>query len=187
MEQGALGVAASLSGPPGSWIDTDTLVAMCEVASRYGGTFSIHMRTEGHGVFASVAEAIEIGRRAKLPIDILHLKIAEHELWGQMPELAASIANARAQGQDVQANVYPYRAGQNNLSSIIPPWAHEGGAEALIKRLKDPALRQRLENEINHGIPGSNWYNHYTATAGGTACCWCPSPTPRTSGSRASA
>jgi N-acyl-D-aspartate/D-glutamate deacylase len=166
MEQGALGVACSLSGPPGSWIDTDTLVAMCEVASRYGGAFAIHMRTEGHGVFASVAEAIEIGRRANLPVDILHLKIAEHELWGRMPELAASIANARAQGQDVQANVYPYRAGQNNLSSIIPPWAHEGGAEALIKRLKDPALRQRLESEINHGIPGSNWYNHYTATGG---------------------
>jgi N-acyl-D-aspartate/D-glutamate deacylase len=166
MEQGALGVASSLSGPPGSWIDTETLVAMCEVASRYGGAFSIHMRTEGHGVFAAVAEAIEIGRRANLPVDILHLKIAEHELWGRMPELAAAIAAARAQGQDVQANVYPYRAGQNNLSSIIPPWAHEGGAEALIKRLKDPALRPRLESEINHGIPGSNWYNHYTATGG---------------------
>ena len=83
-----------------------------------------------------------------------------------MPELAASIANARAQGQDVQANLYPYRAGQNNLSSIIPPWAHEGGGEALIKRLKDPALRQQLESEINRGIPGSNWYNHYTATGG---------------------
>jgi N-acyl-D-amino-acid deacylase len=166
MEQGALGVASSLSGPPGSWIDTGTLVAMCEVASRYGGIYSTHMRTEGHGVFESVAEAIEIGRRAHVPVDIIHLKIAEHGMWGQMPELAASIANARAQGQDVQANVYPYRAGQNNLSSIIPPWAHEGGAQAMIRRLKDPALRPRLEDEIHHGIAGSNWYNHYTATGG---------------------
>jgi N-acyl-D-aspartate/D-glutamate deacylase len=166
MEQGALGVASSLSGPPGSWIDADTLVAMCEVASRHGGAYSTHMRTEGHGVFEAVAEAIEIGRRARLPVDIIHLKIAEHKLWGQMPELAASIAAARARGQDVQANVYPYRAGQNNLSSIIPPWAHEGGKAALIKRLKDPALRERLEREINNGIPGSNWYNHYTATGG---------------------
>ena len=166
MEQGALGVASSLSGPPGSWIDTDTLVAMCEVASPYGGIYSTHMRTEGRGVFESVAEAIEIGRRAKVPVDIIHLKIAEHEMWGQMPELTATIAAARARGQDVQANVYPYRAGQNNLSSIIPPWAHEGGAQALIQRLKDPALRPRLENEINHGIPGTNWYNHYTATGG---------------------
>jgi N-acyl-D-amino-acid deacylase len=166
MEQGALGVASSLSGPPGSWIDTDTLVAMCEVASRYGGLYSTHMRTEGRGVFESVAEAIEIGRRAKVPVDIIHLKIAEHEMWGQMPELIATIAAARSRGQDVQANVYPYRAGQNNLSSIIPPWAHEGGSAALIQRLQDAALRPRLENEINHGIAGTNWYNHYTATGG---------------------
>jgi N-acyl-D-aspartate/D-glutamate deacylase len=166
MEQGALGVASSLSGPPGSWIDTDTLVAMCEVASRYSGIYSTHMRTEGRGVFESVAEAIEIGRRAHVPVDIIHLKIAEHQMWGQMPELVASIANARARGQEVEANVYPYRAGQNNLSSIIPPWAHEGGSQALIARLKDPSLRARLENEIDNGIPGLNWYNHYTATGG---------------------
>ena len=166
MEQGALGVSSSLSGPPGSWIDTGTLVAMCEAASPYGGSYSTHMRTEGRGVFESVAEAIEIGRRAHVPVDIIHLKIAEHTMWGQMPELAASIARARAQGQEVQANVYPYRAGQNDLATIIPPWAHEGGSEALIQRLKDPALRPRIENEILHGIPGSNWYDHYTATGG---------------------
>ena len=166
MEQGALGVSSSLSGPPGSWIDTDTLVAMCEAAAPYGGSYSTHMRTEGRGVFESVAEAIEIGRRAHVPVDIIHLKIAEHTMWGQMPELVATIARAREQGVQVQTNVYPYRAGQNNLASIIPPWAHEGGAEAMIRRLKDPALRPRLENEILHGIPGSNWYDHYTATGG---------------------
>jgi N-acyl-D-amino-acid deacylase len=166
MRQGALGVASSLSGPPGSWIDTATLVAMCEAAAPYGGIYSTHMRTEGRGVFESVAEAIEIGQRAKVPVDIIHLKIAEHEMWGQMPELVATIAAARARGQQVEANVYPYRAGQNNLASIIPPWAHEGGPAAMIQRLKDPALRARLENEINHGIPGTNWYNHYTATGG---------------------
>ena len=166
MEQGALGVASSLSGPPGVWIDTDTLVAMCEVAGEYGGIYSTHMRTEGDGVFKSVAEALEIGRRAKLPVDIIHLKIAEHKLWGKMPDLVALIANARAQGQLVEANVYPYRAGQNNLSSIIPPWAHEGGSKAMIARLKDASLRLRLEKEILNGIPGSDWYNHYTATGG---------------------
>ncbi len=166
MEQGALGVASSLSGPPGSWIDTATLVALCEVVARYGGTYSTHLRTEGHGVFEAVAEALEIGRRARVPVDILHLKIAEHQLWGRMPDLAAAIAGARSRGQDVQANVYPYRAGQNNLATIIPPWAHEGGTQALIARLKDPSLRRRLEDEITHGIPASNWYNHYTATGG---------------------
>jgi N-acyl-D-aspartate/D-glutamate deacylase len=164
MEQGALGVSSSLSGPPGSWIDTDTLVAMCKAASEYGGIYSTHMRTEGQGVFESVAEAIEIGRRAKVPVDIIHLKLADHKLWGQMPELVKTIAQARANGQQVEAHVYPYRAGQNDLATIIPPWAHEGGTDALLKRLKNPDLRPRLEKEIKNGIPGSNWYNHYTAT-----------------------
>ena len=171
MEQGALGVASSLSGPPGSWIDTDTLVAMCKAAAPYGGIYSTHMRTEGQGVFESVAEAIAIGQRAGVPVDIIHLKLADKKLWGQMPELVATIRQARANGQDVTANVYPYRAGQNNLATIIPPWAHEGGSKALIARLKDPALRTRLRNEIENGIPDHApgqppWYDHYTATGG---------------------
>jgi N-acyl-D-aspartate/D-glutamate deacylase len=164
MKDGALGVASSLSGPPGNWIDTATLVAMCSVAGEYGGIYSTHMRTEGKGVFEAVAEAMDIAKRAKVPLDIIHIKIAEHTMWGQMPELIASLQAARSRGEKVQANVYPYRAGQNNLSSIIPPWAHEGGSQALIARLKDPSLGPRLEKEILNGIPGSNWYNHYTAT-----------------------
>lgn len=164
MRQGALGVASSLSGPPGSWIDTDTLIAMCKAASEYGGLYSTHMRTEGQGVFESVAEALRIGREASVPVDIIHIKLADHALWGRMPELIGTIAQARANGQQVTANVYPYRAGQNDLATIIPPWAHEGGAQALIARLKDASLRPRLEDEILHGIPGSGWYDHYTAT-----------------------
>jgi N-acyl-D-aspartate/D-glutamate deacylase len=163
MEQGALGVASSLSGPPGVWIDTDTLVRMCEVAGEFGGLYSTHNRNEGQGVFQAVSEAITIGRRAKVPVDVIHLKIADHQLWGKMPELLDLIAKARAEGLPVEANVYPYRAGQNNLASIIPPWAHEGGSQAMIRRLQDPALRPRLEREILNGIPGSDWYNHYTA------------------------
>jgi len=166
MAQGALGVASSLSGPPGNWIDTDTLVAMCAAAAPYGGIYSTHMRTEGKGVFEAVDEALTIGRRAGVPVDIIHLKIAEHTLWGKMPDLIEKISAARARGEQVEAHVYPYRAGQNNLSSIVPPWAHEGGAKTMLQRLKDPALRPRIENEILNGIPGSSWYNHYTATGG---------------------
>ncbi len=166
MADGALGLASSLSGPPGVWIDTGTLVALAEVAGRHGGIYSTHMRTEGTGVFTAVEEAIEIGRRARLPVDIIHLKIAEHTMWGRMPDLVALIAAARAKGQAVEANVYPYRAGQNNLASIVPPWAHEGGAQALVSRLKDPSLRPRLEGEILGKVPLGDWYNHYTATGG---------------------
>jgi N-acyl-D-aspartate/D-glutamate deacylase len=162
MEDGAFGVASSLTGPPGAWIDTETLVAMCEAAAPYGGIYATHNRNEGAGVFNAVAEAIEIGRRAHVPVEVIHLKISDHALWGKMPKLIEMIAVARADGAEVQADVYPYRAGQNDLSAIIPPWAHEGGSQAMIGRLKDPALRPRLEKEILNGIPG--WYDHYTAT-----------------------
>jgi N-acyl-D-amino-acid deacylase len=162
MEQGALGVASSLSGPPGAWIDTDTLVALSEVAGEYGGLYSTHIRNEGLGVWDAAAEAIEIGRLARVPVDIIHLKIAEHTLWRQMPRLVAQIQAARAKGMDVQANVYPYRAGQNDLRAILPPWAHEGGREAILARLADPAQRTRMARDIESGVPG--WYNHYTAT-----------------------
>jgi N-acyl-D-aspartate/D-glutamate deacylase len=164
MEEGALGVSSLLSGTPGWWIDTDTLVSLCEVASECGGIYSTHVRTEGIGVFDAIREAIDIGHRAHVPVEIIHLKIADHSLWGQMPQLIDVIAKARAQGDFVQADVYPYHAGLNDLASIIPPWAQEGGPQAMIGRLKDASLRPRLENEILHGIPGSNWYDHYTAT-----------------------
>ncbi len=164
MADGALGLSSSLSGPPGVWIDTDSLVAMAAVAAQHGGIYSTHMRTEGTGVFTAVAEAIDIGRRARLPVDIIHLKIAERTMWGRMPELVTLIAAARSRGQMVEANVYPYRAGQNDLASIVPPWAHEGGATALVERLQDQSLRPRLEAEILGKVSLGDWYNHYTAT-----------------------
>jgi N-acyl-D-amino-acid deacylase len=162
MADGALGVASSLSGPPGSWIDTDTMVAMCEAAAPAGGIYSTHMRHEGLDVFKAAEEAMEIGRRAKVPVDIIHIKISEHTLWGQMPKLIDLVAGARARGALVEANVYPYTAGQNDLGTIVPPWAHEGGSAAMVARLKDPTQRARIQKEIEGGIPG--WYNHYTAT-----------------------
>jgi len=162
MEDGALGVSTSLHQTPGFWISTDELVEMAKIAGEYGGIYSTHTRSEGEEVFDSVSEAIQIARRAGVTVDLLHLKIAHHKLWGQMPELIGVIQNARNQGADVEAHIYPYTAGQNaGLRNIIPPWAHEGGTAEMLKRLKDPSLRARLERDITQGIPG--WYNHYTA------------------------
>jgi N-acyl-D-aspartate/D-glutamate deacylase len=162
MEDGALGVSTSLHQPPGFWITTAELVELAKVAAGYGGIYSTHTRDEGETVFQSVSEAIEVGRRANTLVDLLHLKIAHHKLWGQMPELVGLIQNARNEGLDIEAHIYPYTAGQNaGLRNIIPPWAHDGGNEAMLKRLKDPALRERLERNITQGIQG--WYNHYTA------------------------
>jgi N-acyl-D-aspartate/D-glutamate deacylase len=108
-----------------------------------------------------VKEAITIGEKAGVPVDIIHLKIADEQYWGRMKEVVGMIEAARKRGVNVQANVYPYTRGNNDLASIIPPWAHEGGRSEMLARLKDPALRARLKRDIENGLP--NWYNHYTA------------------------
>ena len=164
MEDGALGVSTSLHQPPGFWISTGELVEMAKVAAEYGGIYSSHTRGEGTEVFEAISEAIDVGRRAGTLVDLLHLKIAHQKLWGQMPELIGVIENARNEGLDIEAHVYPYTAGQNALISIIPPWAREGGRDEMVQRLQDPALRERLEHDIVNGIPG--WYGHYDAIGG---------------------
>lgn len=164
MEDGALGLSSQLMMPPGSLATRDEVVELARVAGRYGGIYSTHIRNEGTGVFDSVREAIEIGERAGLPVDVIHLKIADQKHWGRMREVVALIDAARRRGVNVQANVYPYTRGNNNLSSIIPPWAHEGGTQAMLKRIQDPAQRPRIKHDITHGVEG--WYNHYTAVGG---------------------
>lgn len=164
MRDGAFGLSSMLAMPPGSLATTDDLVALCQVVARHGGIYSSHIRNEGTGVVDAVKEAIAVGERAGVPVDIIHLKIADQQLWGRMQELVALIEAARARGVNVQANVYPYTRGNNNLASIIPPWAHEGGTARMLARLKDPADRARMKKEIRDGIPG--WYNHYTAVGG---------------------
>ncbi|HUG92046.1 MAG TPA: amidohydrolase family protein, partial [Planctomycetaceae bacterium] len=119
---------------------------------------------EGTGVFESVREAIAVGERAGVAVDIIHLKIADQQFWGRMDEVVALIDDARRRGLNVQANVYPYTRGNNNLVSIVPPWAHEGGRARLLERLKDPADRERIKRDIRSGLDG--WYNHYTAVGG---------------------
>lgn len=164
MKQGAAGLSSQVMMPPGSLATTDDIVELAKVAAKYGGIFVIHVRNEGTGVFEAIQEAIEIGRRAGIQVEILHIKIADQRYWGRMNEVIALINKARQQGVNVQADVYPYTRGHNNLRSIVPPWAHEGGTAKLLVRLKDPKLRSRLKRDIRKGLPG--WYNHYTAVGG---------------------
>ncbi|HEX4612779.1 MAG TPA: D-aminoacylase [Urbifossiella sp.] len=164
MRDGAFGLSSLLAMPHGSLATTDDLVELAKVAGRHGGTYSAHIRNEGTGVFDAVREMIAVAERAGVPVDIIHIKIADQKDWGRMGELVALIDAARARAADVRANVYPYTRGNNNLSSIIPPWAHEGGTPKLLERLKDPAARGRMKTEIRGGVPG--WYNHYTAVGG---------------------
>ncbi len=165
MEEGAMGLSTSLLQPPSSLATTSNLIELAKVAKGYGGIYSSHIRDEGEGVFRAIAEAIEVGKGAQIPVDVIHMKIAHKKLWGRANEIVAMVQKARDSGLDVRANVYPYTAGQNNLSSIIPPWAHDGGRERLLERLREPAARRRMREEILNGLP--NWYNHYLATGDG--------------------
>jgi N-acyl-D-aspartate/D-glutamate deacylase len=165
MEEGAMGLSTSLLQPPSSIATVENLIELAKVAKQYGGIYSSHIRDEGERVFEAVDEAIQVGKGAGIPVDIIHMKIAHKKLWGRVNEIIAMVQKARDEGHDIQANVYPYTAGQNNLSSIIPPWAVDGGRERMLERLKTPSLRPRLRREILNGLPG--WYNHYLATGDG--------------------
>ncbi len=164
MTDGAVGLSTLLAMPPGSLATTDDLVDLCKPVAKHGGLFSTHNRNEGTEVLAAVKEAIAVGERAGIPVDVIHLKIADKKLWGHMNEVVAVIDEARKRGVNVQANVYPYTRGNNDLSSIIPPWAHEGGTRKMLERLKDRQDRERMKKDIREGIPG--WYDHFTAVGG---------------------
>ena len=165
MEEGAMGLSTALLQPPSSIATTANLIELAAVAKQYGGIYSSHIRDEGDGVFRAIDEAIQVGKGANIPVDIIHMKIAHKQLWGRANEIIAMVQKARDEGYDIRANVYPYTAGQNNLSSIVPPWAHDGGREKMLERLKDPAARKRMRKEVMNGLP--NWYNHYLATGDG--------------------
>jgi N-acyl-D-amino-acid deacylase len=164
MADGAFGLSTALMMPPGSLATTEDLVELCKVVRQHGGIYSSHIHDEGLGVFDSVKQAIAVGERAGVPVDVIHLKIADEKYWGRMREVIALIEDARRRGVNVQANVYPYTRGNNDLASIIPPWAHEGGRAQMVARLKDPSQRPRLKQDIRNGLP--DWYNHYTAVGG---------------------
>ncbi|MBN2290239.1 MAG: D-aminoacylase [Candidatus Glassbacteria bacterium] len=162
MREGALGVATALLGSP---LTTGELIAMARAAGRHGGLYSTHIRDEGDRIFEALDEAFLVGREAGVPVDVLHLKIADRKLWGQMGRVLARFEQARAEGVQATANMYPYIAGQNDLASLVPPSGWNGGRQAMLERLRDPAQRAEFRRILYAGgLPG--WYNHYTASAG---------------------
>ncbi|MGE5245287.1 MAG: N-acyl-D-amino-acid deacylase family protein [Betaproteobacteria bacterium] len=148
MTQGAFGFATALIYPPASYTTTDELVALAKVAARHGGTYISHVRGESFHLKEALAEAIEIGKRASLPVTIYHLKIGAKANWGHMAEVRAQIEGAQAQGVRVSACQYPYTAGGTGLQAILPGWAQSGGREAMLERLKDPAERAKMRRDI---------------------------------------
>jgi N-acyl-D-amino-acid deacylase len=159
MEEGALGVGSSLIYAPAFYAGTDELVALCEEAAPYGGMYISHMRSEGNRLVEAVDELIEISRRAKVPAEIYHLKVAGRQNWSKLDQVLQRIDKARAEGLRITADMYTYPAGATGLDAAMPPWVQEGGLKAWIGRMKDPATRERLKKEMS--TPTNEWENLY--------------------------
>ena len=159
MEDGALGVASSLMYPPGLFADTSELVELSKVAAEYDGMYISHMRDEGAHMIKAVNELITIAREADIRAEIYHLKSSGQANWPSFDKAVALVEEARAEGLEITADVYTYPAGSTGLNVTIPPWVQEGGFDASIERMSDPAIRERIIREMN--TPSDDWENMY--------------------------
>ena len=159
MKDGALGISSALIYPPNIFAKTDELIALAQVASKYGGLYATHMRSEGASEMPALAEAMRIGREADLPVEVFHLKVSGKPRWGTMKNIVAAIQNARDSGLDIAADMYPYTAGATALASALPPWVADGGVQKLLERLKNPDVRARIKKDLSGDHP--DWENLY--------------------------
>ncbi|MEO8333443.1 MAG: D-aminoacylase [bacterium] len=165
MRGGAMGMTTALIYPPSSYATTAELIEVGKAAAKYGGIYASHIRGEGKEVVQSVEEAIEVGEKAGMPVEIFHLKVAYRPGWGiVMDSLRRVIDAARARNVDVAADMYVYTAGGTGLEATIPSWAFDGGSDSLRARLANPTIRARLKNEQKTGVPG--WWNIIEAAGG---------------------
>ena len=164
MQQGAVGLSTALLYAPAPYAKTEELIALAAEAAKYGGIYATHMRSEGDGIDDALEEAFRIGREAKIPVEIWHLKAAGKQNWNRMPEIVARIDAARASSIDVSADTYAYPAWFNSFSAFVPPWAHDGGGAKMVERLKDPAMRDRIRKEMM--TPDSTWDNEWQEIPG---------------------
>lgn len=164
MRDGAVGLSTSLEYPPAPYASTEELIALAAEAAKFGGIYATHMRSEGDGVDAGVDEAIRIGREAKIPVEIWHFKVAGKSNFGRMPEVIARVETARKAGVDIAADTYAYTAWYNGTAAFIPPWAHDGGRLKMVERLKDPATRARIRQDLL--TPSKEWDNEWNEITG---------------------
>lgn len=158
MQDGAFGLSTGLVYPPGIFARTEEIIELAKVAASYSGIYSSHIRGEGDTLLSSVLEAIEIGRRAKIPVLISHIKVMGRDNWGMSGKIIYEIERARSEGVDVNADQYPYTAGSTVFSAILPPWVQEGGISKVVERLQNPETRARLKKDFEQGLPGwQNW------------------------------
>jgi N-acyl-D-amino-acid deacylase len=157
MTAGAFGLSTGLIYAPCAYTKTPEFVELCKVVAEHEGIFVSHIRDQGDRIIESIAEMIEVGTKSTVPIHISHLKVAGRRNWNKTSKVLELLDAARSKGVDITADQYPYTRGSTFLQVVIPSWAHEGGVDRLLERLRDPALRERIRKEIQNGLPG--WEN----------------------------
>src|SRR6266568_4768346 len=161
MEAGALGIGTSLIYPPAFYAKTDELIELCKVAAKYHGKYVSHIRSEGNQLFEALDELLRIAREANIPAEVYHIKASGGKNWSKEDELLSRIERAQKDGLNVRANMYTYTAAGTGLDACLPPWTEDGGYDALFKRLRDPATREKIKAEVK--IDSDKWENLYLA------------------------
>jgi N-acyl-D-amino-acid deacylase len=161
MEAGALGIGTSLIYPPAFYAKTEELIELCKVAAKYQGKYISHMRSEGNRILEAIDELLRISKEANIPAEIYHIKAAGQPNWGKADAVLAKIEDARKAGLKITADMYNYTAAGTGLDACLPPWTADGGYPALFKRLRDPALREKIAAEVR--TPSDKWENLYLA------------------------
>jgi len=152
MREGAVGFSSGLIYLPGLYSDTPEVVALASMAARHKGLYASHIRDEGGKVVDAINEALEVGRQARLPVQVSHFKVGAPANWGRSRETLALIEQARAAGLDVTIDQYPYTASSTSLSVVLPSWALEGGQREISQRLADSATRARIAADIARSV-----------------------------------
>jgi N-acyl-D-amino-acid deacylase len=159
MEAGALGIGTALMYPPAFYAKTEELIELCKVAAKYQGKYISHMRSEGNRLLESLDELIRISREAGIPAEVYHIKAAGQQNWSKQDKLLSRIEAAQKEGLKVTANMYTYNAAATGLDACLPPWTADGGYPALFKRLRDPAMREKIAAEVSKD--SDEWENLY--------------------------
>lgn len=170
MCEGAIGLSAGLFYAPQNFAKTDEVIALAREAGIRGGIYDTHQRDESSysiGLIASTKEVLQIGREAHIPVHFSHIKALGHDVWGKSGEVIKLIDDARAQGQNVTANNYPWLASHTGLdAALVPRWASDGGADAMLKRFDDPALMIRIKKEMAENLDRRGGANTLLLTSG---------------------
>jgi N-acyl-D-amino-acid deacylase len=161
---GAWGMSTGLVYPPGSYASTDEIVDIGRALTATDGLYASHIRDETDGLLGALSEAVEIGRRLGVRVEVSHLKAAGMSNHGRAADALAFLAEARSAGARVTQDAYPYTAGSTLLSQLLPAWVHDGGTDALVERVRSNETRARIAADIETGLEG--WPNFYRSTGG---------------------